>query len=214
MARAEAVSTVLNLNPRLARTAGWALLGGVAAFPVWHVVDWLASLDLDLNLGALEWPLRLFLIGFFTGLPYTGLLGVALWRARVAGWRRAAGFALLAMFWFMFGFKVGASLGWDNRPDLPEAVLDFVIWFTGLLTMTVWVALAGIVTMPLLRSRRAVAWLLGGGVVFAALVGVTAIGDVTAPLDYFTWVLAAWGAVQAAAFSLALPPTQRGGDMG
>lgn len=192
--------------PRVARAAGWALLGGAVLVPGWHAIEGLSSLDTGLDV---EWSVGPFDFGLLLilyGLFHSGALGIALRQGDHSNGRRAAGFALLAMFWFNLGLSVGVNLAWRNPVELPESALSFLVWFAGLLTMTAWVALAGLVTVPALRSRSAIVWLLGPGAVFAALVGVTAIENIAAPFNHFNHVLSAWGAVQAAAFSLALPP--------
>ena len=62
--------------------------------------------------------------------------------------------------------------------------------------------------------RRVIAWLLGVGAAFATLVGAFAVVDAAGGLSALLFLTAVWGAVQAAAFSLTLPPTQRGEGAG
>jgi hypothetical protein len=92
MALKARVAAAARRHARFTRAAGWALLGGIAAFPCWVAAEWLGSLGPDWETFA--WPVGLFVIAFITGLPYSGVLGIALWHASVTGWRRAAGFAM------------------------------------------------------------------------------------------------------------------------
>jgi hypothetical protein len=209
MARTEAIAAVLNRNPRLARTLGWALLGGVTGWLAFYAPVWVSSWNLQIQpVGEFMFALVIGLLWFVIGLPYSGAVGFMLWRGNHANWGRAAGFALLAAFWFFFGVYAGEiATGWDLRPF--EYLDDFVIYFAGFLTASAWVTLAGLLLLPALRSRRAAAWMLGIGAVFAVLVGAFAVVDASDVVDALNYLLAAWGASQAAAISLALPPTRR-----
>ena len=197
-------------KPRLARAAGWALLGAVSFLFGWWAVDWLDSLGLDV-----KWtvgPIGVSLLVLIIGFVYSAALGVAMWRTGHAGRRRAAGFALVAMPWLAFGVNAGNILFWTytGLPVFLENLLeDFLIWFAALLTAGVWVTLAGLLFLPVLRSRAAVAWLFGASAGFAALAGTIAIADADSLFDALQYVVAAWCAVYAAALSMALPRARR-----
>ncbi|MDH3242490.1 MAG: hypothetical protein OEO83_17695 [Alphaproteobacteria bacterium] len=202
MQPAGAIAATPYWKPRLARAAGWALLGAASLLLGWWAVEWLAAQGLDMNwtVGPIEIGLGVLCVG----LVYSGALAVAMWRTGHAGWRRAAGFAVLATPWFAFGWNAGFILGWNMR-GIPDFLGPFLIWFAGLLTAGVWMTLAGILMLPMLRSRTAVAWLLGSSAGFAVLAGTVAIADFYDLLDKMQYVVAAWCAVHAAALSLALP---------
>jgi hypothetical protein len=208
MARTAAIAAVLNRNPRLARTFGWALLVEVMWWLLIYPMGWFIELTGISDVGWSIGPIVFAPHVLFTGLLFSGPLGFLLWRGGHARGRRAVGFALLAMFWFNFGGVVGYDLI-SSVPWLAGDFLMFLEWFSGFLTAAVWVTLAGLLLLPALRSRWAVAWLLGVGAVFAVLVGAYAAVDEAGTLDALNYLLAAWGAVQAGAFSLALPPTRR-----
>jgi len=197
-------------KPRLARAAGWAVVGAASFLLGWWAIEWLASLDLDLNVSWTVGPIEVGLLILILGFVYSGALGVAMWRAGHAGWWHAACFAFLAMFWFDFGFNAGATVYLDIS-GLPDFLEDFLAWFAGLLTAGVWVTLAGLLLLPVLRSRRAVAWLLGASAGFAALAGAIAMVQYSDLLDDMQYVVTAWCAVYAAALSMALPQPQRNG---
>jgi hypothetical protein len=206
MARTAAIAAVLNRNPRLARALGWALLGGVTGWLVFYALaDGLQGMPgVGWSIGPIDFHSHVL----FAGLLFSGALGFLLWRGVHARGRRAAGFALLAAFWLLLGGEVSEiATGWDLRPF--EYLDDFVVYFAGFLTASAWVTLAGLLLLPALRSRRAAAWMLGIGAVFAVLVGAFAVVDASGPLGALQYLLAAWGASQAAAISLALPPTRR-----
>lgn len=198
----ETIAATVNPYPRASRAAGWALLGGVVALVGGFAADWFARQDLDIHWETRPNAFALSMLLF--GLAYSVVVGAALWRAGHAGWRRAAGFALIAMFWFGFGVNVGLMLAW-NGPSIPGLPQEFLVWFAGLLTMTLWTVLSGLLFVPALRSRGAVVWLLAPGAGVAALAGNIAVVDFWWLLDRIIFVTAAWGAVQAAALSLALP---------
>lgn len=193
-------------KPRLIRAAGWALLGAVSFLLGWWAMEWLASPRLDA-----KWavgPIGMSLLVLLLGFVYSGALGVALWRTGHAGWRRAAGFALVAMPWLAFGINAGTILFWAYT-GLAVFLVDSVIWFAALLTAGVWVTLAGLLLLPVLRSRAAVAWLFGASAGFAALTGTIAIAYADSLFDALLYVFAAWCAVYAAAVSMALPRARR-----
>jgi hypothetical protein len=190
-----------NRYPRLARAgraAGWALLCGAAFMPGWFTVDLPDWVDLDITwqVGTYSLSLPGLLWGFF----WSGALGVALRLSGHASGRRAVGFALLAMFWLELGLRVAYPLVDGNYPFAVPA---------GFLTASLWVTAAGLLTLPALRTRRAIALLLSAGVGFALLSPELAeqinyiIGGWL--FDWVQYVVALWAAVQAAAFAMALP---------
>ena len=147
------------------------------------------------------------------GLAYTGALGVAIWRTRLVGWRRAAGFAVLAMPWFAFGFKASMAV-YSNAASIFEILgaLDaLLVWFVGLFAAGVWVTLAGLILLPFLRSRASVALLFAASAVPGVLAGVIATAAFWELQDAMPYVVAAWCAVYAAAFSMTLPRARPGG---
>lgn len=212
----EAITAFANRNPRLARAAGWALLGAAAILIVPDLHSWLNSQGLYV-----EWevgPVYLSSSNLLFGLVYSGTLAVALWRAGHAGWWRAAGFALVSMFWLDFGLSVGMRY-WTFINSSP---LDGIMMFaTGFLTAGLWMTLASLLFLPSLRRREdavrtlaAVYRLLAVGVAGGALAGVVASVIVEILVSGGEWQylglsIAIWGAVYAAALSWALPPTRR-----
>ena len=204
MSARDKIAATLNRYPRAARAAGWALLGAAAILLGWPAAEWLASRGLDV-----EWtigPVKIGLLFLFIGVLYSGMLGIAVWRRGHGGWRRAAGFALLAMFWFAFGWNVGERTGWYS-----SGIDRFLILFTGFVAATIWMWVAGLALLPALRSRVATVWLLGAGAGFAALTGAIAILDFFGVVEALQFVVAGWCAVYAAALSLALPQAPRAG---
>lgn len=202
------IFATLNRTPRLAGAAGWALLGAAAILLGWPAAEWLSLQGLEV-----EWtigPVEIGVLFLFIGLLYSGMLGIALWRRGHADWRRAAGFALLAMFWFAFGWNAGLIILSGNF-ELPDPLGGFLIWFIGFLAATVWMTLAGLLFLPVLRSRTTVTWPLGAGAGFAALAGAVAILDLIGVVEALQIVVAGWCAVYAAALSLALPQAPRAG---
>jgi len=199
-----AIAARVAWQPRLAGAAGWALLGVAAILLGWPAADWLSSQGLDV-----EWtigPVNVGVLFLFIGVLYSGMLGIAVWRRVHAGWPRAAGFVLASMFWFDFGWNAAERASWFN-----SGIDEFLILFAGFMVATVWMTLAGLLFLPVLRSRTAVAWPLGAGAGFAVLAGVVAIPDFFGVLDVVRYIIAGWCAVYAAALSLALPQVPRAG---
>lgn len=189
---------------RLARAAGWALLGALSFLLGWAIAAQLDILDVRVSIGG-GWFYGVSLGTLVAGLAYAGALGFAIHRAGHAGWRRAAGFAVLAMPWFAFGLNAGVAavdICWDCR---------FLVWFAGLVTAGAWVTLAGVLLLPFLRSWLSVAWLFAASVAFEALAGGWASADSGKLSDSTVlYVVAAWCAVYAAVFSMTLPLARRG----
>ncbi|MBE9551890.1 MAG: hypothetical protein IMF05_00360 [Proteobacteria bacterium] len=185
---------------RLARAARWALLGALSFLLGWAIVDHLEFLDIRVPIGGSFSFYGVNLGILVAGLAYTGALGVAIWRTRLADWRRAAGFAILAMPWFTFGLNASMAafdICWD---------CTFLIWFGGLVTAGAWATLAGVLLLPFLRSWLSVAWLFAASVAFGALAGGWAGADSGRLSDSTVlYVVTAWCAVYAAAFSMTLP---------
>ena len=203
-------------KPVLGGAALWALLGGLS-----FVVGWYVGFGLGLEDMIVSWSGR----GWFTlygvspwmllsGLAYTGVLAFAVHRARLAGWRRAAGFAVLAMPWFVFAWNAGMAV-YDiggrmigEGAEILEYVLAFLIWSGGLFAGGVWLALAALALLPSLRSRRSAARLLAAGAAFAVPAGIVAAVDFDAALDAMQFLFAGWCAVHAAVFAVTLRRAQ------
>jgi hypothetical protein len=205
----EAITAFANRNFRLVRMTGWAVAGAAAFLIGWPLALWLdkQGLDFEWKIGSVGFSLEVLLAGLF----YSGALGVALWRAGHAGWRRAAGFALLAMFWFDFGLNAISLI--SSR--------DIMMLATGLFTAGLWVTLASLLFLPDLRRREnavrslaALFRLLAVGVAGGTLAGVMVFWIVemhfSAWWGYLPIMIAAWGAVYAAALCWALPPARHG----
>lgn len=201
-----------------ARAAGWALLGALSLLFGWEITVGLESWGMNA-----QWrysresfmPFVVSLGSLVAGLTYTGVLAFAVHRTRLAGWRRAAGFAVLAMPWLAFAFNAGLAV-YDIGEALigndwwtPAPLFAFLVWFVGLLVGGIWVTLAGLVLLPFLRSRRSAAWLLAAGAVFGVPAGALAVVDFDAALDAMQFVFAGWCAVYAAAFAMTLRRAQR-----
>lgn len=187
---------------RLARAAGWALLGVLSFLLGWAIVIHLDILDIRVSIGG-SWFYGVSLGILVAGLAYTGALGFVIHRAGHGGWRRAAGFAILAMPWFVFGVNAGAA-AFDNCWSC-----TFLIWFVGLVTAGAWVTLAGVLLLPFLRSWLSVGWLLAANVAFGALGGGWESAGLGGLSDDIPYVVAVWCAAYAAAFSMTLPRAGR-----
>ncbi|MCK5274989.1 MAG: hypothetical protein KAR37_10110 [Alphaproteobacteria bacterium] len=195
---------------RLARAARWALLGALSFLLGWAIVYALDSWRMNVSWQTGWWlPYGVSLWFLIMGLAYTGGLGFAIHRTRLVGWRRAAGFAVLAMPWFVFGWNSGVAVydivGGSRLP------VPFLIWFVGLFTAGAWVTLAGVLLLPFLRSRMSVAWLFAASVASGALAGGRPGADLGGLFDDIPYVVAAWCAVYAAVFSMTLPRARPGG---
>lgn len=196
---------------RLARAAGWALLGALSFQLGWAIVSHLEFLDIRVPIGGSFSFYGVNLAFVVAGLAYTGALGLAIHRAGHVDWRRAAGFAVLAMPWFTFGLNAGVAAfdaGWGEFGNCWGCV--FLIWFVGLVTAGAWVTLAGVLLLPFLRSWLSVAWLFAASVAFGALAGGRPGADLGGLPDDIPYVVTAWCAVYAAAFSMTLPAARRG----
>lgn len=199
---------------RLARAALWALLGALSFLLGWAIVLGLQSLDMDVlwTTGGYVTTYGVSLGLLVAGLTYTGGLGFAIHRTGHVAWWRAVGFAVLAMPWFVFGYNAGVAvfdISGGSRLPVP-----FLIWFVGLFTAGAWVTLAGVLSLTFLRSRVSVAWLFAASVAFGVLAGGRPGADMGGLFDDMLYVVAAWCAVYAAAFSLALPRARRDGLQG
>jgi len=194
-------SDIGHWKPRLTRAALWGLLGGLSFLLGWWALAWieLPSLHAIWVFGPIEIESPELVIG----LIFSGVLGVVSWRSGRVGWRRAAGFALLAVPWFVSGGNIG-NLAFGFFGDC------FLAWLLGSLAAGLWLALAGILLLPVLRARGAVAWLLAASSALSLPIATMHL-DVT-EWDFcmrydFHFLAAAWCAAFAAAFSMAIPPT-------
>lgn len=210
MALKARIAAAAGRYPRLTRAAGWALLGGAMAMSGWTLVNYVDSLDIWLGEGSAIGPFYVSPLGLIVGSLHIVVPAAGAWLAGHAGGLRAVGFALLAMFWLNLGpYVANLFLAWESLGfgefDLAGGLI------AGFSTASLWVAAAGLLTLPSLRSRRAIAWLLGAGAGFTVLSPglATAIDYIVGGwLDWLPYTIAAWAAVQAAAFSLALPPRE------
>lgn len=196
----------------LARAAGWAAVGAPAFAVGWWLAAALdkAGLNAIWHGGGITLYLEISLAAFVAGAIPAGALAVAVARAGDAGPARAAGFALAAMPWLTVGFNAGLVLFSTSR-GLPDGLARFLIWFAGFFAAGAWLTVAGLVLLPAVRTRRAVAWLAGSGTGFAALIGAIGVVDFFGLAETFPYVIAAWCAAYGVAFSLALPRGARNG---
>jgi hypothetical protein len=157
-------------------------------------------------------PFVVSLGSLVAGLTYTGVLAFAVHRTRLAGWRRAAGFAVLAMPWLAFAVNAGLAvyfIGGGSGFGYPALHHAFIIWFAGLFAGGVWLTLAGLVLLPFLRTWRCVVWLLAAGAVFGVPAGAMAVVDFMGMVDASQFLFAGWCAVYAAAFAMTLRRARR-----
>ncbi len=196
-----------------ARAAGWALPGALSFLFGWYIGLGLESLGLDV-----PWQFDPYEVNhrmLAPALTYTGVLAFAVHRTRLVGWRRAAGFAVLAMPWLAFAFNAGYTVyvigfelfggeGWTPAP-----LFAFLVWFAGLLAGGIWVTLAGLALLPFLRTWRCVVWLLAAGAVFGVPAGALALVDFMGMVDAMQFLFAGWCAVYAAAFAMVLQRARR-----
>jgi len=185
-------------KPALARAALWALLGGLSFVPGWAVLSGLQESGRDVWIIHCGLGCGASVGGLLFGLAYTSVLGLAVYLAGGAGRRRAAVFSVLAMSWFPVGWTAGTALYFWVFHDA-----SFAFLFAASLAAGLWLALAGMASLPFLRSWAAVRWLAAGGAVAGGVYAGLGMGETP-------YEIAAWCAVYAACFSMAVPQGRRG----